>query len=320
VLNRSVKKDNIVRMAWRDVLCPLASAADPVSWVLFALFWGAVLLSVGLHWNAVPGDTYDKYYAYFWFSGWLLLVTASIGPVMHIAKESNQVPLGILIGVSIAHIALFVVICALVLVRSGSENGLTALMAATAAAMMAGVGWVVQHQSSARSSRRAHTFGVLMQSRLSSEFQEQIKKRSQRYSTGVPVEKADAPLVLKRGLKEILAALSAEETAALATAREDLRDKISYDYRDKRIEIKRRHRAIEGVVYLLNFYEFICAGIKRKELDEDLLFDTLSDIAVGLHNDTVHLRAHATDLRAAAFEHFNDLVGNYWRNGKKRGV
>lgn len=312
------KKDNLVRRAWTRVVCPLADAADGVSWTLFVVAAAAVLVSVVIYFSDPSTPLYGKYFAFFWYGVWFLFVCSTISPILNITHEANEAPLGLLIGVAIVHVLTFVGVCVYVLVRQDSMAGLTALMAAMAAAMMAGVGWVVQHQSSAKASRRAHTFGVLMQSRLSGEFQGQVRLRGVLYGAGNGVAAVDAPLVRKAGLKVAIDALNAELQERLRVARPENEEEIRKEFRLKRIEARRKARSLEGVAYLLNFYEFICAGIARQELDEQLICDTLGDIAVALFRDTTHLRAHLRTQQPKVYEHFDLLIGGWWQHGKRR--
>ena len=41
-------------------------------------------------------------------------------------------------------------------------------------------------------------------------------------------------------------------------------------------------KAIKAVIYLLNFYEFVAAGIESGDLDEDYLYATVPSIAINL--------------------------------------
>jgi len=312
------KKDNVIGSAWRNVACPLYEASDPISWFLLLGVGVLVVASCLLQGTGAAGSFYGKYYAMLWYGAWLLLVLATVGPILNLTKQSNEVPLDVLIGVAIGEVAIFVLICVCVLVRQDAMAGLTALMAATAAAMMAGVGWVVQHQSSARASRRAHTFGVLMQSRLSGEFQDQVRRRASVYGSGNAVTAADAPLVKKAGLKAAIDALDAEMAQSLAQALPNLKQQIQDTFRQRRAEVRRKHRSLDGVSYLLNFYEFICAGISRRELDERLLWDTLSDIAIALHRDTEQVRAYLRKTQPKVYEHFDELIGGYWSHGNRK--
>jgi hypothetical protein len=308
------RRDNIVAMAWADVLCPLARAADPLSWIMFIAFLVAIVVSIvaramgdgGLH------NAYEHRYPLFWYGSWLIFVISTVGPIFNLTKERKEVPLGVLIGVSVVHVVTFICISVVMLTLRGEVTAITALLAATAAAAMVGIGWVVQHQSGARSSRRAHTFNILMQSRLSSEFQNQIKKRADLYSAGNPVAAEDAKLVNKAAFDEALKALDIQRAAELSRAKEESKESINAIYAEKTTLLTRKYESLQGLKYLLNFYEFICAGIVLRELDEALIRETLKDMAVALYEDSMHVRLAQRKNQPAVFLNLDRVIGPIW--------
>lgn len=310
----TIKKENIASLAWRHVACPLAKAADPLSWLMFIGFWAIVLCALGLRFlfEAEPHDFYMKYYAVFWYGAWGLLVFSTVGPLFNLTRLRNEVPLGILIGVGIAHLLAFIVIGVITLSKTNNPTAVTALLAAAAAAIMVGIGWVVQHQSSAKASRRAHTFGVLMQSRLSKEFQEQVRARASYYFSGHVVEAIDATLLNRDGLEKKLNDLKADMARELGIVKDEARQEIIDLYKEKEALINKKYESIQGVKYLLNFYEFICAGIVLRELDEPMLKETLSDIAVCLYQDSKHVRSLAKEYQPDVFSNMERVIGQYW--------
>jgi hypothetical protein len=243
-----------------------------------------------------------------------LFVVAGIGPIFNLTKERNEVPLGVLIGISALDVVTFLIISVVTLTQSGDVTSVTTLMGAAAAASMVGIGWVVQHQSSARASRRAHTFNILMQSRLSAEFQNQVRKRADLYSAGNPVAPEDAKLASKGGLDKVIAEIEVRQAAELERARDESRDRIKEEYA-ARIELtKRKFLSLEGMKYLLNFYEFMSAGIVLRELDERLLRETVSDMVVALYNDSLHIRLTQRTQQPEVFINLDRVVGPIWPN------
>lgn len=53
------------------------------------------------------------------------------------------------------------------------------------------------------------------------------------------------------------------------------------DVKDKKI-IKKYRKASGNVLFILNYYEFICAGINKSDFDKDLIFDCLSQIIISI--------------------------------------
>ena len=298
-----MRKDNIVSLGWRHVVCPLAKHADAFSWITFVVFLGLVVVAGVLRFigNGESESFYATHYAAFWYGAWGLLVLSTIGPIFNIASSRREVPLGVLIGVGTCHVLVFILMSVIVLVQAKKPEAVTGLLAAVAAAVMVGIGWVVQYQSGARASRRAHTFNVLMQSRLSVEFQNHVRSRIKNYPAGVEISAEDARLFYKAGLVEAQASMSRKLKDDLIHAKNEHHEEIKKAYDTEMELLVSKYESLQSIKYLLNFYEFICAGLRMKELDEPLLRATLSDVAVGLYRDTLHIRLHAQKHQPDAF-------------------
>lgn len=309
-----IDKRNIVSLAFHHVAKELARAADPVSWILFVLFLAAVVVSGSMHALAsdVDESLYQRFFLAFWYGAWGLFVLATVGPIFNVARERKEVPLGILIGVGVLHLITFIGISVVVLLHYRRPEAVTGLMAAFAAAIMVGIGWVVQHQSSARASRRTHTFNILMQSRLSKEFQEQVKRRCDYYYSGVVIPVEDAPLSTMDGLRMRIEQLTLSRDRELAQAREESKEAINGRYADEILLAQKKHESLQGVKYLLNFYEFMSAGICQRELDENLLKASVGGIVRGLYDDTRHLRAYLKDVQPRVFCEMDKVMEAYW--------
>jgi len=296
-------KSNIFGLAWRHVVCPLAKHADAVSWIAFGLFLLLIFFALFCKFAASSAESafYSKNYAAFWYGAWGLLVVATIGPMFNLAVERREVPLGVLIGVGAAHVMVFILMSVVVLIQSGKVEAVTGLLAAVAAAVMVGIGWVVQYQSGSKASRRAHTFNVLMQSRLSSEFQAHIAKRVKHYPGGTAVPATDARLVYLDGVIEAVTEIEAQLQKDLGRMSLEHHDSLRQAADVEIANIRSKAESLQSLKYLLNFYEFICAGLRMKELDEPLLRATLSDVAVGLYIDSLHVRLHAQSRQPDAY-------------------
>ncbi|WP_329813016.1 hypothetical protein [Stenotrophomonas sp. SMYL36] len=297
------KKDNVIALAWRHVVCPLARHADALSWVLFAVFLASVAVTVYLRYlgHGESESFYGQNYSLFWYLSWGLLVASTIGPMFNVFRARNEVPLGVMIGAGVTHVLVFILMSVVVLVQADKAEAVTGLLAAVAGAVMIGIGWVVQNQSSARASRRAHTFSVLTQSRLSAEFQSHVKSRILHYPAGKEISVEDAALFYKDGLIDAEKKLELKFAEDLARSKDEHHESLRKAHEGALEEVRSKYLAMQSVKYLLNFYEFICAGLRLKELDEMMVRATLSDMAVGIYNDTIHVRRHAQKRQPAAF-------------------
>lgn len=310
------KKDNVVAMAWRHVVCPAAKAADPLSWILFIAFLAVFVIGVvfrvqdtgtgGSH------EFYENHYGMFWYGAWFLFVLATVGPIINLTREQNEAPLVVLIGFGIFDLFVFLVISALALTQDNAVAPATALLAAICAAGMVGIGWVVQQQSSAKATRRTHTFNILMQSRLSAEFQKQIAERARYYPSGTKVTEEDAKLYWKSGVQERKDELDRKFEIDRGRSLPEAIAQLEEELKQAKQIIDEKHASLKGLGYILNFYEFIGAGIVLRELDERMLKETLKDIAVAVHEDTVHLRALARSKQPAVYCNLDRLIEQYW--------
>lgn len=308
------KRSNIVSLGYRNVLKPLVAAGDPVSWILFVAFLALLAASVVCKIIGTGSDDsfYERFFLAFWYGSWGLLVLSTIGPIFNISKARHEIPLGILVGVGMCHLVIFIGISVVVLLEYEKPEAVTGLMAAFVAAMMVGIGWVVQNQTGARGSRRAHTFNILMQSRLNKEFQENVALRARYYHAGKLIPAEDAPLATAQGFKVREQLLNEKRDLELAQAQPQFLAEINAKY-DTEIDLARKkHESLSGVVYLLNFYEFMCAGICQRELDKSLLYATVASIVSSLYEDTRHLRAHCRERQPTVFLKLDEVMRNHW--------
>lgn len=136
-----------------------------------------------------------------------------------------------------------------------------------------GMGWWIQSITSAADARRTHTLNTIMASRTSSEYQTQSRNMTK----------------VLRGF-----AIAPE----LAEWRVNP-NKEEFRYADVPQEIK---DALDGSVYVLNYYEFLSQGIKYRDLDDCLLRECFSSILAGLERRNFHLILETQKSDPKAFE------------------
>lgn len=115
------------------------------------------------------------------------------------------------------------------------------------AATVAIFGWFIQHQLTRQHNKVSHSLNILLQMRVSEEFQKHMKQANKFYSSRTRHKISDADMTKYH-------------------SEDELDDKI---------------KSIESHIYLLNYYEFLAYGIKSGTLDEELLFQTLGGIVIG---------------------------------------
>lgn len=121
-------------------------------------------------------------------------------------------------------------------------------------AVFLGLGWWIQTMTSTASSRKTHTLNIIVNTRLSSEYQENLRKSSHLFKIGRYMAKE------------------------LAEWR-DNPDREEY----KNIKLGQELKdAINGTIFLLNYFEFLAQGIKYRDLDEELLRECFSGFLLNI--------------------------------------
>ena len=127
-----------------------------------------------------------------------------------------------------------------------------------AAVVAASLGWYVHYQYSSKAHRTNNAFALVMEMRRSSEF----LKRAELVAKHFPASEAE--------ISDDYRAYFPTDSRKRIYATEPL-DEVALE----------KAEAVMALKYLLNYYEFIGAGIHAKDLDEELLMDTVGDIVVG---------------------------------------
>lgn len=142
------------------------------------------------------------------------------------------------------------------------------------AASSVAIGWFVHAYTQKKALRKQHTVNVLNSSRMSDAYQKKISERSAKYYHSSFIESDDVKLYKKSPAE-----------------RKGLGD-----------DDKETVKAIGATIYLLNYYEFICVGIKNNDMDSDYLYDTVSSIAEYLYKSSTELILELRKKEPRAYE------------------
>lgn len=169
-----------------------------------------------------------------------------------------------------------------------------------AAAVGAGIGWYVHYQMNAKLHRTANSFSLAMQTRTNSEFVARVKALKATYPDLTPKEP-------KYFSKDSRQALEARRLALKYSASITLDEQKDFATDEMKVE------GIDSVRYLLNFYEFMAFAIRAGDLDESLLYETISPAVVGIYDGSKAYReaVNGRSEDALAFQHLHDLVSGY---------
>jgi hypothetical protein len=150
-----------------------------------------------------------------------------------------------------------------------------------AAIWAASTGWYVHFQLTGRNHRVAHAMAMVMGTRTSAEFLKRQELLREVLPRAEDVAKLDAKYFQKSALKVAREAyLDASSKLQQVPDGED-RAPVETRKREAAAELKLA-RAVNALQYVLNYYEFMAAGIKFGDLDERLFYETISPGVLGL--------------------------------------
>ncbi|WP_435927548.1 DUF4760 domain-containing protein [Dryocola sp. BD613] len=140
--------------------------------------------------------------------------------------------------------------------------------------MLVGMGWWIQCITSAANTRRSHTLNMIINTRTSPEYQKQLRSSTRIY----------------RGMRYVPQELS--EWRCNPDKEEYKNMRVPEEYKD----------AINGLLYILNYFEFLAQGIKFKDLDDELLKECFSSFLKGIERRGFHMILESQKQDPAAFE------------------
>lgn len=164
----------------------------------------------------------------------------------------------------------------------------------------AALGWLVHFRLSTKAHRTNNAFAIIMEMRKSGEFLKRYEAMTRHFPAGSdPIPNLYAEFFpgveLARMHRESMASGEPADPARLDQA-----------------------EAIQALKYVLNYFEFMAVGIKAGDLDEDLLYDTISSTVVRLYDrakpliDWTNQAAPGGAGQPLAFIDLADLVAK-WR-------
>lgn len=128
---------------------------------------------------------------------------------------------------------------------------------AVAAAALATIGWLVQRDNALFINRKQHTLSILMQMRQSETFNSHRNRVHAKFPPGTGISRQDVQWLL-----------------------EQRKDPSNYaDGADG----KPQYPLIDSIQFLANFYEFLSAAVRQKDLDESLLYESIGNIAINYY-------------------------------------
>lgn len=207
-------------------------------------------------------EFYKEYFNYIWIPTYFLLLITAFTPIMKIRNKNGS--LALMGWTGTAFLFSFVILVLTAFSRGSIPSGPSTapyILAVSAFSMITiAIGWIIHVQSAMFNHRKTHTLNMLLQTRISTEYQNRHKALIKHYSFGNEISPQDVE------------AFYSEDP----------------EFEESKVD------AIRAAEYFLNFYDFLASGIKSNDLDEDLLYDSVRGYTSGLLEKTVHIRKHKT--------------------------
>lgn len=154
--------------------------------------------------------------------------------------------------------------------------------------VLVGSGWWVQAVISKAAARKSHTLNTLMNQRNSELFYKKNSELSEKFGFHKTINENMARKIL---------------------------DPDFIDVKNKKIKTE-YYDAARGVPYILNYYEFICAGIINNDFDRALMKDCLEMIIESTERRFFYYLKISRNLKGKkAFENFISIADEWNRSG-----
>ncbi|WP_430454920.1 DUF4760 domain-containing protein [Rheinheimera sp.] len=221
------------------------------------------------------------------------LVYALFYPLIKIRKYPHGRFVSNTIAGLLVIISVFSVI--MVLLRTTFNDLQTALSGTLGviAAIAAITGWVVNHQIAAANNRVNQTLNLILQTRISSVYQEHETAIRSVYSSRDVISKEDVKDWIENPVK----------------VHDDTACEIgNCTKKDKLLTIKdKKHKALVSCCYMLNYYEFLASGVNSGLLDEELLYQTVGGMLLRQNNQMRAVIDHFRESSKKSLEHLIEL-------------
>jgi hypothetical protein len=152
-------------------------------------------------------------------------------------------------------------------------------------AAVVSIGWWVQSIIAAARQRRQHTVNTIIQTRVSDVYQTKLSEYNKLFSS--------SDIYINKEL-----------------ARNFARYRNLNNLDIKNLDLVDLNKALYGAMYLINFFEFISAGIQKRDLDNTLLRDCFEDVVKNLEKKCFHLIWYYRE-RSGVFKEFEHLCDSW---------
>lgn len=242
--------------------------------------------------------------SYVCFAGYLApcLYAAAYAGHRHLLTVCVWSSVLVVLGIAVAHYAFYLVAGS----NAPSYDSILSVVPVFVAIWAASVGWLIHFRITSKAQRTSHSFAIIMEMRKSTEIMSRLEMVSRHFPPGKPMSTADyAPFFPSDSLNALHSAA----------------DWIPWRIERKSLEMA---EAVAALRYVLNYFEFMAAGWKAGDLDEEILRETISPIVRGVWKRAepyvTYLRAEMPSGagQAEAYEHLEDLVDIWAKKTTKK--
>ena len=223
---------------------------------LFTFLLFALVLFVLYNESSGSKEPYNTYQGFIWFFGVLFYALGICPPLIRMPVTSTGLRTQVS-GFAILIGSILLLGLTYITRQKNPPEGWYTLLALVVSTMTIGLGWLVHAGIMARHQKVQHTLNLILQTRMSPEFQSNVRNMRLVFAGDIP-ENAIKEYFDLKGTKKA---------------------KLSQDEKDN----------VFAAMYLANFYEFMAAGIRRGDLDEDLAYDCIGGLLISIKDRCKHL-------------------------------
>lgn len=275
-------------------------------WV-FAASVVALIISVVLDVIDHPGTT--ELQAWLYLAILAAFLAATVPPVFRLGRKDNpnltQVCLLSALVITVALVGGYVIFYRFFPAPQAAAgyDRILNLPPVLVAIWAAGMGWYVHYHVSQRNARTKNAFDLVMQTRTSAEYQKSFALVTRFYPFGSTIPPEDGIYFKSDTIKKL-----SDELQDAKQATGDNKKKISeIEYRLERAN------AILSLKSVLNYFEFMAVGLAKRDLDEQLLYDTIGVTVVSIYDRAKTFIEHVQgDGQCLAYSSLAPLVKE-WR-------
>jgi hypothetical protein len=144
--------------------------------------------------------------------------------------------------------------------------------------LLATIGWMSTQRNARKASKKQHTLNILMSTRTNDILEYHIANVANRFHFGVRISKREVEKLIEE--RRSWDYFCREDADAAATQGPRIVHRIP------------RYPVIESILYIANYYEFICVGVLTGDLDEQMIKRSQRSQLCAFYRKAIHVMNH----------------------------